>query len=102
MYIIVDSRHRSNRVLVTQTYRKATGRWLPIWGNREHAQIVADNLLDLPGNWEPVHLDLPPDQIYHSVTPQLVGRDLYIGYVIDPGLETEQIVPVTQQLPLRA
>jgi len=100
MYIIVDAQqHR--RVLVTQTYKKEASRWLPIWANREHAQIVAD-LLELPGDWEPVHMDLPPEQIYHAITPRLTLRELYVGYVIDPGLTTERIVPITEQLPLRA
>lgn len=100
MFIVIDSQ-QCNRVLVTQSYKHATGRWLPIWRAREPARIVAD-LLNLPGDWEPIHMDLSPDQIYHLVTPQLTRRDLYVGYVVDPGLGTEQVVPVKEPMPLRA
>lgn len=99
MFIIVDKHTR--RVLAARTYKHFMGRWLPIWESQEHAQITID-LLDWPGTWEILYMDMQPDQIYHAIRPTLVGREQYVGYVVDPGLATEQIVPVREQLPLRA
>jgi hypothetical protein len=83
MIIIIDERHHN--VLSIRSKRH----WLPMWTNMDDARTVMDELA-LGNDWQPLELTMTPDQIYRTFAPQL--RQRYVGYIIDPGLDTQQKV----------